>query len=91
MATSSITKTTRPTDIEKLMSENSEEPKKRGFLGLLQSTVAAIFGIQSDENRKKDFASGDASQFITMGIIAVVVLVVTMIIVVNQVLDSAGQ
>lgn len=70
---------------------DQEKPQKRGFLGLLQSTVAAIFGIQSDENRKKDFASGDASQFITMGIIAVVVLVVGMVVVVNQVLESAGQ
>ena len=68
-----------------------EKPPPRGFFGLIQSVVAAIFGIQSDKNREKDFAGGDASQFITMGIVAVVVLVVTMIIVVNQVLDSAGQ
>lgn len=63
----------------------------RGFLGLLQSVVAAIFGIQSEKNRQADFKKGDASQFITMGIIAVIALVVTMIIIVNSVLESAGQ
>lgn len=68
---------------------DSGEKKSRGFLGLLQSTVAAIFGIQSDKNRQQDFKEGDASQFIVMGIIAAVALVVIMIIVVNSVLDSA--
>ena len=63
----------------------------RGFVALVQSTLAAIFGIQSDKNRQEDFKKGDASQFITMGIIAVVVLVVGMVLVVNSVLESAGQ
>ena len=69
----------------------SENKSERGFWGVLQSVVAAIFGIQSDENRQKDFKKGDASQFIVMGIIAVIVIMVTMIIIVNQVLESAGQ
>lgn len=80
------------------MSEEKEEnqqssgnAKSRGFLGLLQSTVAAIFGIQSDKNRQQDFKEGDASQFVVMGIIAAVALVVIMIIVVNSVLDSAAK
>jgi len=76
---------------------DQDEPQKqppqqgRGFLALLQSTIAAVFGIQSDRNREADFKKGDATQFITMGIIAVVVLVVTMIVVVNSVLESAGK
>lgn len=69
----------------------SDESGSRGFLGLMQSTLAAIFGIQSDKNRQQDFKKGDASQFITMGIIAVVGIVITMIVVVNSVLDSAGK
>ena len=67
------------------------ETKSRGFLGLLQSTVAAIFGIQSDKNRQQDFKQGDASQFIIMGIIAAVAIVVIMIVVVNSVIDSAAK
>jgi hypothetical protein len=71
--------------------DNGDDTPSRGFLGLLQSTIAAIFGIQSDKNRQADFKKGDASQFIIMGIAAVVVIVVTMVIVVNSVLESAGR
>ena len=76
------------------MADDPNQPKPtqgRGFLALLQSTVAAIFGVQSDKNRQEDFKKGDASQFIAMGIIAVVVIVVTMIVVVNSVLENASQ
>lgn len=84
------------------MSENKENTQNkdqfeadkhhgRGFLALIQSTLAAIFGVQSDKNREEDFKQGDASQFIAMGIIAVVVIVVVMILVVRSVLESAGQ
>ena len=78
---------------EKKENANPGEANKqgRGFFALVQSTLAAIFGIQSDKNREQDFKKGDASQFITMGIIAVVVIVVTMIVVVNSVLESAGK
>ena len=72
-------------------SEVGGSESNRGFLGLLQSVIAAIFGIQSEKNRQSDFRKGDASQFITMGIVAVIALVVTMIIVVNSVLESAGH
>lgn len=72
-------------------SSPTEENGNRGFLGLIQSTLAAIFGIQSDKNREQDFKKGDASQFITMGILAAITIVVTMIIVVNSVLDSAAK
>ena len=73
--------------------QNSGKPdrKGRGFLGLVQSTVAAIFGIQSNKNREQDFKQGDATQFITMGIIAAIALVIIMIIVVNSVIDSASK
>ncbi|MCG8533770.1 MAG: DUF2970 domain-containing protein [Pseudomonadales bacterium] len=71
--------------------EKQPDSSERGFLGVLQSVVAAIFGIQSDKNRQKDFKKGDASQFIVMGIVAVVVIMVTMLVVVNQVLESAGK
>ena len=76
---------------EKENNKSSSNDKNRGFLGLLQSTVAAIFGIQSDKNREQDFKQGDASQFIIMGIIAAIGLVVIMIVVVNSVIDSAAK
>lgn len=71
--------------------DEKSQDKGRGFLGVVQSVIAAIFGIQSDKNRQQDFKQGDASQFIAMGVIAAVIIVITMIVVVNQVLESAGQ
>ncbi len=71
--------------------EAAEDTNSRGFLGLLQSVLAAIMGIQSEKNREADFKKGDASQFIMMGIVAVIAIVVTMVIVVSNVLESAGR
>ena len=65
--------------------------KKLSFLSMIQSVVAAIFGNQSEKNRQEDFKKGDAGQFIVMGIVAVVILLITMILIVNSVLDSAGR
>lgn len=72
--------------------ENQQESsEKLSLWSMIQSVFAAIFGIQSDKNRQKDFKKGDAGQFITMGIIAVVIIMITMIMVVNSVLESAGK
>ncbi|MEE2731949.1 MAG: DUF2970 domain-containing protein [Pseudomonadota bacterium] len=79
------------TDQQESLEKKEGKKKGRGMLGLLQSTVAAIFGIQSDKNREQDFKQGDASQFVAMGIIAVIALVITMIVVVNNVLDAAAK
>lgn len=68
-----------------------EEPGrgKQGLWHMLQSVFGAIFGIQSDKNRQEDFKKGDPSQYIVLGIVAVVGIMVTMAIVVNSVLESA--
>lgn len=76
---------------EETITTGGDQKQGRGFFALVQSTLAAIFGIQSDKNREQDFKKGDASQFITMGIVAVVAIVVTMIVVVNSVLESAAK
>lgn len=68
-----------------------QENEKVSFLSMVQSVVAGIFGVQSDKNREKDFTKGDASQFITLGIAATVILMITMILVVRSVLESAGH
>lgn len=74
---------------------NNSDPEKDGdkvsFLSMVQSVIAGIFGVQSDKNREKDFNKGDASQFIALGIAATVILLITMILVVRSVLESAGH
>lgn len=71
----------------------AEEPVrgKQGLVHMLKSVFAAIFGIQSDKNRQEDFKKGDASQYITLGIVVVVGIILTMLIVVNSVLETAAK
>lgn len=71
--------------------ENNDTKEKVSFLSMVQSVVAAIFGIQSDKNREKDFKKGDAGQFIVMGIVATVIIMGAMIYVVSSVLETAGK
>ncbi|MDX1693028.1 MAG: DUF2970 domain-containing protein [Ketobacteraceae bacterium] len=71
--------------------EQEQEQEKISFLSMIQSVVAGIFGVQSDKNRQKDFRKGDASQFIVLGIVATLILMITMIMIVRSVLESAGQ
>ena len=65
------------------MSENDKPPT---ILQIALSIVAAAFGVQSDENHKRDFANGNPLAFIIGGIIFTVLFVLTIIGVVSLVL-----
>lgn len=71
--------------------EPREDRGKRSFLAMMQSVLAAIFGIQSEKNRQEDFKKGDPAQYITLGIVAAIGLVLIMALVVSQVLETAGK
>ena len=55
------------------------------FKRILQSTLAAAFGVQSQKNREQDFEEGNAGWFILAGIIFTVVFIFTVLTVVNLV------
>lgn len=57
------------------------------FLQVLQSTLAAAFGVQSSKKRKRDFTHGKASHFIMMGIGFTAVFVLIMAGLVNLILS----
>ena len=57
------------------------------FLQMLSSTLAAALGVQSEENRERDFARGKASHFILMGIGFTAVFVVIMVLLVKLVIS----
>jgi hypothetical protein len=57
---------------------------------LVGSALAAAFGVQSSENRKRDFSRGKPGQFIAIGIIFTVLFVLVMIGVVKLVLSSVS-
>ncbi|REH37758.1 DUF2970 family protein [Paraperlucidibaca baekdonensis] len=52
----------------------------------LVSVFRAWFGVQTDANRQRDFASNNASSFIIAGVIFTVGLVLAVVIAVNAVL-----
>ena len=68
---------------------SAQEDNKVSFLSVIGSVLAAIFGIQSDKNRERDFQQNSATSYIVVGIIMVIGLIITMIIVVNSVISSA--
>ncbi len=69
-----------------------ETPDESGLtiLQLIGSALAAVFGVQSSQNRKRDFAKGKPSQFIAIGIIFTMLFVLIMVGVVNLVLSAVG-
>ncbi|EKF74913.1 hypothetical protein A11A3_06765 [Alcanivorax hongdengensis A-11-3] len=78
------------------MADNSNRPDsdkapRPGLLQALQSTLAALFGIQSDSNRQRDFNRADPGQLIGVFVLVVIALVVGMIVLVNALLDAAPK
>jgi|TARA_B100000683_G_scaffold211396_1_gene206139 hypothetical protein len=55
------------------------------FKQILRSTLAAAFGVQSQQNRAKDFEEGNAGWFILAGIVFTVIFIFTVLTVVNLV------
>lgn len=55
------------------------------FKQILQSTLAAAFGVQSHKNRVQDSEEGNAGWFILAGITFTVVFIFTVLTVVNLV------
>ncbi len=66
--------------------DQANTPTKSNVLSLLKSAFGALFGIQSNQQREKDFATGKPADFIMIGILMVIVLLVGMIWLVNRII-----
>jgi FtsH-binding integral membrane protein len=53
-----------------------------------KSVAAAFFGVQTENNRKRDFSQGKLSHFIITGVIAVIIFVACLIAVVSLVVPN---
>lgn len=62
-----------------------------GFWSTVKSVVGAMFGVQSEEQRQKDFEKGNALHFIIGGLVFTIVFIFTILYFVNSALESAGQ
>ncbi|AOE49190.1 DUF2970 domain-containing protein [Kangiella sediminilitoris] len=85
---SSLEKETQP---HKDPSKEKSINQGTGFWSTVQSVLGAMFGVQSEEQREKDFDQGNAVQFIVGGIIFVVVFILTILYFVNSALENAGS
>ncbi|QBY04683.1 DUF2970 domain-containing protein [Thalassotalea sp. HSM 43] len=67
----------------------NEEPSKPslGIKQVISSVAAALLGVQSDDNRKRDFSEGKFSHFAIVGGIAVTLFVLALIAIVQIVLS----
>ncbi|MBY5992099.1 DUF2970 domain-containing protein [Ferrimonas balearica] len=56
---------------------------------VLLSVLAALFGVQSERNRQRDFASASPLPYILTGLMAVILFVLGLVAVVNLVLSGS--
>lgn len=50
---------------------------------VIRSVFASMIGVQSDKNRRQDFASGNPLPFIVVGIIAVILFIGILVFIVS--------
>lgn len=67
--------------------EKDEKPLT--LLEMLQSVMAAAFGVQSGKNRSRDFSRGKPSHFILLGVIFTTLFVLVLLGVVKLILYLA--
>lgn len=60
------------------------------FWQLLTSTMAAFIGVQSNANRERDFKHGKFSHFLAIGILFGLTFVLSIIAVVNIIMNTVG-
>ncbi|NVJ59456.1 MAG: DUF2970 domain-containing protein [Gammaproteobacteria bacterium] len=58
---------------------SSKKQNKPGIFGVLQSVLAAMFGVQSEAKREQDFEKGSAADYIFVGIIMAIIFVLSII------------
>ena len=63
-----------------------DQPKKPTILQVIVSVLAAMFGVQSDANRERDFENGSFAAYIITGIVLTVLFVLSIYFVVQLVI-----
>ena len=70
------------------MSQEKHSKPGTGIKNSVLSAIAALFGIQSNKNRERDFKQGNPLDFIMIGIVTLIVLLFGMALIVKVVLQS---
>lgn len=68
---------------------NQPDPRQGpSLLQIIGSVLAAAFGVQSNENRERDFKHGSAGVYIAVGVVGTILFVLTVYGIVQLVLKS---
>lgn len=70
--------------------DNQDNDKPLTFREMLQSVLAAAFGVQSGKNRARDFSRGKPSHFILLGVLFTAIFALVLFALVRLVLHLAG-
>lgn len=68
--------------------KKDDKPTQVSTLDVVISVFRAWFGVQTEENRKRDFNSNDPTPFIVAGIIFTLIMIVGVIIAVKFALSG---
>lgn len=77
--------------LEQEIQEDKREMQEVGAFTVLGSVFRAWFGVQTEENRKRDFNAGNPGAFVVAGIIFTLVIIAGVIITVNIALSGTGH
>lgn len=69
---------------------DEDDNKPLSFGQMLQSILAAAFGVQSGKHRVRDFSRGKPSHFVILGVLFTALFVLVIFSVVKLVLHFAG-
>jgi uncharacterized membrane protein YidH (DUF202 family) len=64
--------------------------RRVGILHVFKSVLASFFGVQSSNNRERDFKHGKPGQYIVVGLILTIAFILTVVAVVRLVMYLAG-
>lgn len=67
---------------------SKQQPQKPQFWDIVVSVLAALFGVQSDKNRQRDFNHGNPAVYVAIGAVFVILFVLTLVLVVSWVAPS---
>jgi len=65
----------------------NDKLQKPSFWQVIVSVCAALFGVQNDNNRLRDFSQGSFTYFAIVGVILVTLFVIILLTIVNIVLN----
>lgn len=69
---------------------NDNNKQAPGMWDVAKSVMAAFLGVQKSKHYERDFTHGKPWQYITLGIIGVVIFIAVILGIVNLVLSLAG-